>query len=172
MEQKTTFRWENALFWLLLLIHILPVLQNKYFLTGDGPSHVYNAKVVLDYIQDHNWDFYSEYYDFNANLEPNWLSHAILAALISIFPDFLADKILVLAYLLLFAFGWRFLIRQINPQNAFIVLIGLPFMYQRTFQMGFYNYSLSIALMFWVVGYWIKHKEDLKLKRLIYLMLL
>ncbi|MEM6800433.1 MAG: hypothetical protein AAF696_03460 [Bacteroidota bacterium] len=166
MQQKQNIHLENFLYWLLLAIHLLPILQNKYFLTGDGPSHVYNAKVVLDYVQDKNWDFYEQYYEFNSKAEPNWLSHALLASLISIFPDYLAEKILILLYALVFIFAWRFLIRQINPQNYFIVLLGIPFVFQHTFQKGFYNYSFSIALMFWVLAYWLKIRQALSPKAL------
>lgn len=166
MPQKQHIQLEKFLFWLLLAIHLLPILQNKYFLTGDGPSHVYNAKVVLDYVQDKNLDFYEQYYEFNSKAEPNWLSHALLASLISVFPDYLAEKILIFLYVLSFIFGWRFLIRQINPQNYFIVLLGIPFVFQHTFQKGFYNYSFSIALLFWVLGYWLKVRQKLSFKHL------
>ena len=160
---------EPYIFWALLFVHLFPILSNQYFLTGDGPSHVYNAKVVLDHVQGNDWDFYSEYYTFNTYPEPNWASHFLLAGLLLVFPDFLAEKILLIFYVIAFAYCWRLLIRQINPQNSFIALLGLPFIFHRTFQMGFYNYSLSFVLMFWVLAYWLKYREELKGKRLIML---
>ena len=159
-------------FWLVLAIHLIPVWESQYFLTGDGPSHVYNAKVVLDYVQNHNWDFYREYYSFNTYPEPNWMSHFLLAGMLTVLPDFLADKLLVTIYILVFGLSWRFLIRQINPANTLILLAGLPFIFHRTFQMGFYNYALGIAGMMLVVAYWLKNRSTLNTKKSVLLSIL
>lgn len=160
---------EPYIYWTLLFVHLFPILSNQYFLTGDGPSHVYNAKVVLDYVQGNDWDFYSEYYTFNSYPEPNWASHFLLAGLLLVFPDFLAEKILLIFYVVAFAYCWRLLVRQINPVNSFLALLGLPFVFHRTLQMGFYNYSLSFVLLFWVLAYWLKYRENLSRKRVLIL---
>lgn len=167
--QRSFSHIEPYIFWTLVFLHLFPILSNQYFLTGDGPSHVYNAKVVLDFVQGNNWDFYSDYYTFNYYPEPNWASHFLLAGLLLVFSDFLAEKVLLIFYVLAFAYCWRLLIRQINPENRFIALLGLPFIFHRTFQMGFYNYSLSFVLLFWILAYWLKHREDLTGKHMMML---
>ena len=88
------------------------------------------------------------------------MSHFLLAGLLTIFPDYLADKILVTFYVIAFGLAWRFLARQINPENTLILLAGLPFVFHRTFQMGFYNYSLGIVGMMLVVAYWLKYHKN------------
>ena len=157
---------EPLFYWLILAIHLIPVWESQYFLTGDGPSHVYNAKVILDYTFNQNWDFYDEYYSFNTYPEPNWTSHFLLAGLLTIFPDFWAEKLLITFYIITFGLSWRFLIRQINPENTLILLAGLPFIFHRTFQMGFYNYSFGIAVMLLLVAYWLKFRKELDANRI------
>lgn len=79
---------EFFLFYALLIVFLIPVWGNKYFLTGDGPCHLYNSKILLDFITSNNPEFYKEYYVLNKNLEPNWFSHIILAFLLYFSPYF------------------------------------------------------------------------------------
>ena len=157
---------ETLLLVISLVLYLFPVLTNKYFVTGDGPCHLYNSRVFLDFITGTNVDFYSDYYTLNQNFEPNWFSHIILAGLLTIFPGYLAEKVFITSYIVLFAFSFRFLIRQINKDNTFIVLLGLPFMYTHTLQMGFFNYSFSFIFYFFTVGYWLKHHDNFTLLKL------
>ncbi|MFH2142098.1 MAG: hypothetical protein ABIJ97_06735 [Bacteroidota bacterium] len=168
----SSIKYIDVLTFLVIVISLIPVITNKYFLTGDGPCHVYNSKVLLDYLTGTNVDFYDMFYYLNKNFEPNWFSHFSLLILLKLFPAFLAEKILIIFYILLFSFSLKYLIKIINPSNAFIVLLGLPFIFQFTFQMGFYNYSFSFAFMFLSLGYWLKHQENLTINRALILSLL
>jgi hypothetical protein len=153
--------FEKILFIILLAFSLFPVLSNKYFITGDGPCHLYNSKVLLDFISSHNLDFYNDYYILNRNLDPNWFSHITLAFLLSFLPDFLAEKIFISAYIILFAIGLRWILKAINRENTFLVFLGLPFIFHHTFQMGFFNYSFSFVFYFFSVGYWLRQNSNL-----------
>lgn len=72
---------EKYLFISLIIIFLTPIWGNKYFLTQDGPSHLYNSKILLDFVTSNNLEFYKEYYIVNKQLFPNWFSHIILAFL-------------------------------------------------------------------------------------------
>lgn len=149
---------EPWIFGLLILVNLVPIVFNTYFLTGDGPCHIYNAKVLLDYWTGHNQDFYEPYYDINTNFEPNYLSSYLLAFFLSVLPDYLAEKALLILYVLTFAFSLRWLLGKINPANKVFALAGMPFIYQKPIQMGFFNYSISIALMFLIIAYWLHYR--------------
>ncbi len=148
---------ERLLFAALVLAFLAPIWANEYFLTGDGPCHLYNAKVLLDFFTSHNVDFYSDYYLLNQNTEPNWFSHIALAFLLNFFPGQVAEKVFLTVYVLSFAFILRALIKSIDPENTFLVLVGLPFMMHHTFQMGFYNYSFGFVFFFLSLWYWIRN---------------
>jgi len=151
---------EYTLFWVLLALNLVPIWSVHYFLTGDGPCHLYNARVLLDFLHEGEaGSFYAQWMYLNTAIEPNWFSHATMALLMELgFQPFLAEKLLQTFYVLAFGLGLRFLIRQLNPNGLFLSTFGLLLTYHHVFQMGFYNYSCSLALMFWVCGHWLKFR--------------
>ncbi len=163
-------QFETVLFFVLLFVFILPIWWNKYFLTGDGPCHLYNSKVLLDFVTSHNLDFYKQYYQLNENPEPNWFSHVSLAFLLYLFPGFLAEKIFLTIYVILFAIGLRLLLKAINSKNTYITIMGLLFVFHHPLQMGFYNYSFSFVFFFFSVWYWLKNYPVFKFHQVLLFM--
>lgn len=163
---------EKILFVTLILISLIPIWQSKYFLTQDGPCHLYNSKVLLDYITSNNVELYNKYYYLNPNIEPNWFGHLSLVILLFLLPPFLAEKILLSLYVVLYPILLRSLLRIINENSVFLSLLGFPFLYHFTFQMGFYNFSFSILFFLWAVRYWMKHQSAFSHKKLLIFALL
>lgn len=162
-------RWSKWIFHLLLLFQLLYVWQQKYFLTADGPAHIYNAKVLLDFFTGSNTAFYSVYYDLRLELFPNWFTHAALALLMLICNPFVAEKILVSGYAILFALSLRFMARQWSGSaNPFTVLVFL-FVFHYLLYFGFYNYCFSIPFAFVFIGYWKKLRNQAAIKQLVVL---
>lgn len=155
----------NTFFYVGLLILLIPIWQNKYFLTGDGPCHLYNAKVLGDLFLGNHTEFYSQYYSINSELEPNWLTHFLYAVLQYVFPPYLAEKLLLTTYVLTFAFGLRRLLRTINPKAEWLVLLGMPLVYQKVLLYGFFNCAFSYVIFFYILDYWLRHKDQLTWKR-------
>ena len=150
---------ERVVFSILLMACLLPLWTSAYFLTGDGPCHLHNARVLLDWMRDQHRPFYDGFYWLNRNFEPNWFSHLALAGLLRFFEPPVAEKLFLSAYVLCFGLGWRYLIRQINPDNVFLSAVGLLFVWHKVLMMGFYNYAFSIALFFWIAGFWLRHRQ-------------
>lgn len=155
-------RIEKYLFYILVLMALSIVLIPKYYITGDGASHTYNAKILFDYVFGRERDFYKEFYTINRSIDPNWMSHLMLGFFLQIFPMWFADKLFQIIYVILFAWGFRYLIRCIHQENSFLSFLFFPFLFTLTFQQGFYNYNLSLALMFFTIGYYIRTKENLE----------
>lgn len=153
-------KFEKQLFHFLVLLALSIIIIPKYYITGDGASHVYNAKVLFDYLFGNERDFYKEFYQINRALDPNWMSHLLLGFFLQIFPAWLADKFFQIIYVLTFAYGFRYLIKQINTENTFLSFLFFPFLFTLPFQQGFYNYVLALTLLFWTVAYYIKTKND------------
>ena len=133
---------ESILFFILLIGSLVPLWLHPYYLTGDGPCHVYNAKIVFDLWLDHDYDFYNPYFYLHRILLPNWFSHFWLGLLLQFFSPALAEKILLSAYVILLPISVRYAIKQVNPQSQYLALLAFPFIYNRVFQMGFYNLHL------------------------------
>ena len=169
---KSRFAWpsERHFFYLCLLLTLAPIwLSGRFFVTGDGPCHVYNARVLLDFMLGRHREFYEPFYFLNTNFDPNWLSHLALAVLQLLVAPEVAEKLLLSGLMLLFGFGLRYLMRRINPNALFLSSLGLLFAWHQLLQAGFYNFAFSIAIFFWVCGYWLKYRGQWTTLRLLVL---
>lgn len=155
-------RAEKSLFLFLVALALAIVLIPRFYITGDGPSHTYNAKVLFDMVFNHGREFYSGYFTINRNIDPNWTGHLILGVLLQVMPYWLADKCLQVTYILVFAFGFRYCIKAIHAENSFLSFLFFPWLFSLAFQEGFYNYSLALGLMFWSMGYFLQVKDHLE----------
>lgn len=141
---------EGVLFALLILAYLLPVWSNVYFLTVDGPSHLYNAKVLTEMLRGEHASFFQQFYVLNDSVNPNWSGHLFLALLMLVLPPILAEKLLITAYLLLFLFAFRGLLRSSKLYGP-LLLLAAVFSYSSALQSGFWNFVLSTALYFFML---------------------
>lgn len=157
---------ESIIFYGFLIVALIPIWSQRFFVTGDGPCHVYNSRVLLDFFLDKHYNFYSPFYTLNRNFDPNWLGHLWLAFFQqSGFAPEMSEKLFLTGYILLFAFGLRFILSQINKESIFLSSIGLLFAWHHLLQQGFYNYSISVALFFWVCGFWLKYRNNMDINK-------
>jgi len=138
---------------------LLQVWLPQYYLTGDGPSHVYNAQVLHDLWAKKNVAFYSRFYRLVYEPNPNWLSTAAIAALMCLVNGIVAEKIFLTVYISLYVGGFYLLLRKIGNNVSFLVVVFLVFVFPQSLAKGFYNFSFSIALYFWVVWGWLRFLE-------------
>jgi hypothetical protein len=143
----------------MLILCLVPVWSVTFFVTGDGPCHLYNSKILLDWFNGHNRAFYDPFYFINTNFDPNWLFNLITFPLVGFLGPATTDKFFFTLYVAGFGFGFRFLINQMNPEAKFISTIGLLFCFHKLLMTGFLNNSLSIVLWFWVAGWWWKNRN-------------
>jgi hypothetical protein len=152
--------------WLLFAGYAICLLQiwwPAYFATGDGPCHVYNAQIIHDLMIDKNTSFYNHYYLLSDTPNPNWLTHILLALLMFIVNGVIAEKILLTAYVLLFVFGFTTLLKRLANGNAYLPLFAFLFVINAILIKGFYNFSFSIAIFFWLVEIWMQYIDTRKL---------
>lgn len=169
---KPKLQVKHLLYFIVLMLALWPILGNPVFITNDGPCHLYNASTILDILGNSSDSFFSNWYDWNTNPEPNWSSHFVLAVLQLIFSGIIAEKVFLSIYVLGFFFGFRYLVKSVYPENEWLVFLALPFIFHKIVLMGFYNNSLSIVVMFWVLGFWCRIREKVTLAQTIKLMLL
>ncbi|MBC7884533.1 MAG: hypothetical protein H7X99_03615, partial [Saprospiraceae bacterium] len=162
----------NYVFYGLVIVLLYPILINKWFVSGDGPCHLYNAKVLKDMILGQESPFYETFYRFNFTLAPNLFDHIVLGILQMIFSPSLSERLFLSMYILMFCFGVRFLMNEIQPKSTWAAIPVLIFVYHHLLLKGFFNFSFSIAASFWVIGYWLKHRDSFKLKQSLILCIL
>ncbi len=165
-------KYEVYFFYSIVLINLIPLFITKYFPTVDGPAHLYNARLIIDLLAN-NASPLAEYFVFNSNLNPNWSAHFILSGLLLIFPAFLAEKILLMSYLLFFPVSFRFLFKTLNIQENYLLYFIFPFTYSFMFYFGFYNFHIGLIFFFITIGFWVKFlKSGLNYPRLLLLLFL
>lgn len=156
---KKTNTLEPILFYAFLALLLVPVWSVDFFVTGDGPCHLHNSRILIDWWQGGK-GFYDPFYYLNHDFNPNWLYTLITVPLLSIFKAHWTEKIFFTLYVLGFGLGFRFLISEINPKAKFISSIGLLFCYHNLVIKGFFNNSLSFVIWFWVVRWWWRKRND------------
>ncbi len=171
MNIKKILLNEKAFFWLIILLNAIPVLSLKFFLTLDGPAHLYNGNVIKNLIVG-NSPLISSLFEFNSIITPNWSGHFILAVLSLVFNGFLTEKIFILLYLIFMPVSFRYMISSISTSNRNLSYLIFPFTYAFLFQCGFFNFCIAFIFMFFTLGYWYKNGEKPRLKHIIILCLL
>ena len=137
----------------------------RFLPTTDGPTHVYNAGILIELLTGgHDAPRFTEYFELNPRLVPNWTGHALLALLMTVLAPAAAEKLLVSGYILLFLGGLRYLVQSVQPGRGWVAFLGLPLVYHWPLQMGFYNFSYSLALFVIAVGFWWRRRASLTLR--------
>lgn len=147
---------EQVIFWLLVLLYALPIWRWHYFLTIDGPTHLYNAWLLKTMLLAPHSVFH-QWLAFNLNPEPNYLSHLLLGGLLTVLPPWLAEKLVQTAYVVGLPLAMRYLIRSWQPAAGFLATLVFPLIYSVVFLFGFYNFCLSLVMLLLVLGYWKRH---------------
>lgn len=160
---RLLIKYEPVIFYGMVLIYATPVLFLHFFPTVDGPAHLYNSNLLNSYFSSASSTAHN-YFQFNAEPEPNWLGHLLLCILNLFLPSFIAEKIVLLLYVFLLPVTFRLLVNRLKPDNIIAVYFIFPFIYSFLFYLGFFNFCLSIGLLFGVLYYWLNHREFYTLK--------
>jgi hypothetical protein len=161
---------EAVAFWALALLHLIPVWAFHYLPTQDGPSHLANAQILKDYGTPAAG--YEAFFEVRWDPLPNWTSHLVLAGLLYLAPPLVAEKLLVSLYVLGFAGAYRYFVGSFGERCRPLSWAGLLFIYNRCFWMGFYNYCLSLVLLWIILGYCVRRRGALRVPQAAVLLLL
>jgi hypothetical protein len=147
---------ERNIFYALLGFNVFMMLTVKFYPSMDGPSHLYNSKLIAHLLKGDS-PAINEFYTLNKMIIPNWTSHFILSLFNLFLPAWVAEKILLVFYLCGISISFRLLIKQLCPDNPAMSLFIIPFAYSFLFYLGFYNYCLSFVFLFFTLFYWLKN---------------
>ncbi|MHC1776774.1 MAG: hypothetical protein AB9834_15335 [Lentimicrobium sp.] len=158
---KSVFSEKN-LFILFSIANIIPVCLTSFIGSLDGPQHLYVSNIIVQLIKGN--ESYQQFYLMNQPIIGNVLGNYILALFNLFLPAWLAEKIFIITYLVSLTYGFRYLVISIKGSSGYLTLLIFPFSYHLLFMMGYYNFSLSIAIMFISLGFWIRHHKKFTLK--------
>lgn len=146
---------EPLFFLLVTVLNLFPVAFSAFFPTMDGAAHLYNSNLINDLLFNPTSTLH-RFFLFTPELLPNWTGHTILCFFNFFFPAFVAEKVLVLFYLIGLPYAFRNLLKVIYPENIVLSYFIFPFTYSFFFFLGFYNFSIALVFFFAGLAYWIK----------------
>jgi hypothetical protein len=155
---------------LLVLAYIVWILSLPAWPSQDGPIHLYYVHVMRELLS-HHATVYSRYYTIKHILPPYALYYYALLALSKLCSLLLADRLILCAYLVLFVFGFRYMAQKIGPSADLATLLAVVLALNWSAGMGFLNYCLSLALVFWAIGLWLRFTGRSLGARLVFLLL-
>jgi len=161
----------SKLFLLVVLLHVLPIWLFGYFATQDGPSHLHNSRVMLDYL-GRGSPIFQQYYEVRPNLGGNVLSQIALIALNSVTPAWFADKVFLTIYVILMSCGFWYAVGAVRPEARVLSFLVFPFVYSAWIHLGLYNFCTGIAVFLFVIGYFIRHQVERGIRHIATLTLL
>ncbi len=146
-----------------LVVLLVPVWAFPYFPSQDGPTHVENARILLDYARP-DQQALRVFYERSLDPVPNWLSHLSLSALLTVFAPRSADKIFLSLYVLALPLAFSYAVRSFPPVGSSRMLFVLPFVYNNFLYLGFYNLVFSAVPYLLVMGYWLRQESRFRLR--------
>lgn len=154
----------------LVITYIVWILSLPSWPSQDGPIHLYYVHVIRELL----WNpqaIYSRYYTIKHLLPPYALYYYLLLALSKFCSLLLADRIVLCVYFALFVFGFRYIAVKIGPSADLSTLLAVVLALNWSTGMGFLNHCLSLALVFWAIGVWLRFTERSLGARIIFLLL-
>jgi len=137
----------------------VPIWVFEYFPTQDGPAHLYNALILKELAGPETRAH--EFFELRLQALPNLTTQAILTALCWILHPLVAEKTFLTAHVLAFALAFRYVVSLANPGCGVAPILALVFVFNRCFWMGFYNYCLSMDVLFFGIGFYLSCREHL-----------
>jgi hypothetical protein len=152
----------------LLSAQILLPWTVPHFVTQDGPSHVSSALTGL-HVLLHRHSLQRTLYHFRPGIVPNWTSTVLLAAIAPVVGPANAERVMVDLCVFLGVFSFHYAACSLAGRR--LGLTPLPnFLFNTWFLwLGFYNFSLGMALCPLAIGYFIRHRPAFTLKHAVIL---
>jgi hypothetical protein len=140
----------EPLFWILVAAVALAILFLPYPVSQDGPSHVYNGRLFVDWWTGRD-AFARDWHVRTPSLTTNWSGTLLYAALAGLDPTW-AERVGMLAPLLLVALGWRHFVRARPVRNAFVLPLGVLVAAGAPLFLGFTTYLLGLGVALVAMG--------------------
>ena len=163
MAVITGKRIEQLIFLLLVAWLLIPVFQYSAFYTNDGSPHLYNSQILKEMMLG-NGAVYEPYFQLNTRPEPNWMGHVLLVGLLLFTDPLVAEKLLIAILIGLFMFGYRYLVSSMKKQALWTSYLASVFAYSFPLYIGFFNFYLGLAVLFFTLGFWMRVSDKLNWK--------
>jgi hypothetical protein len=124
-----------------------------WFVTQDGPAHIYNAQIIACSFDPHSP--FESFYTVRWQPIPNWTGHLALAAMMAVLPAWVADRIMTSTTLLGFAAATFWLrLRVYGEHSAGAALWCALLATNICWLLGFHSFMLGSCMFATTLGFW------------------
>ena len=173
MTSFTSIKPSTWLFYIgLVVVCTSPVWGVTYFVNQDGSGHIHTASLMGQLLAGN--EATAEIYKFNSLSVPNSSGHWVLLFLLQFFSAFIVTKIFVTLSFALFVAGTGWLRVQIGGPGGVktSLMIGAAMGFNWLWLVGFYNFTIGVIGLMFVLGYFYRRRERLGVADTILLSLL
>lgn len=165
MRTNTKYPNEKIFFSFLIFVGLFPIILSKYYLTLDGPGHIYNGSIIKELILGNHQEF-ANLFKINSLPVPNWISHFLFATFGLTLPDYLSEKLVLGIYLILFPLFFRKIVLWFKPQNYILSYFGILFTHNHLLYLGSYNLIYALTFFFITTYYILKYSNDINIRNI------
>ena len=129
----------------MLVYSVMLFWKYDFYLTMDGPSHLYNSSLLNFYDKS---DFLKQYLEKNNPLLlPNYTDHIILQFLFKFFSTTIAHKLLLCIIVIFIPITFKLAIRAVSNNKGNFSFMIFPLLFNSLLHFGFYNFNLAFVFL-------------------------
>jgi len=148
----------NILFVLFAIGNLISLWVLDYFPSVDGPAHVSLVHAWINY-DNPEIGIYREFYEKSSLNTPNLFIYASLYLLMTLFPPFVSEKILLSIFVVGLPYAIRYMTTSLDPKGGVVALLSFPIAFNYITYFGFYNFLFGIIAYCLFIGYWMRHRH-------------
>jgi len=156
----------NLLFIVFSIGNLLSLWVLNYFPSVDGPAHVSLVHAWINY-DNPEIGVYREFYEKSSLNSPNLFIYASLYLLMTFFPPFVAEKILLSFLVVGLPYAVRYMTTSLDPRGGVVALLAFPITFNYITYFGFYNFLFGLIAYCLFIGYWIRRRGVLSSKNIL-----
>lgn len=159
LAQGDSPRWSLITFAVLLLPVVIAIWCVPWFVTLDGPAHLYNAEIISEALRGQS--LVRDLYVVHWTPLPNVAGHWLLAALLHVIPAWTADRLMMTLTSVGLAGAALWLRWRVAGWQGMVLLAPLTVSLALNFMWlwGFYNFLLGAGLFGITLRYWWAGRE-------------
>ncbi len=170
MFSDKLIKWEKYFFLLLVAVHLIPILSVDFFVTLDGPAHVYHASLISRLLSGNTHA--SEFMILNPEPVPYWTAQFILSVMNQFFSGNISEKIFIGIYVVTLPIAFRKFILTVSAQSAWVSYLIFPFIYSFLLYIGFYNFCIALPVFFFTLHVFLSGKIAMNRNKILILLIL
>ena len=151
--------WGLVVFGVLALPVLIVIWCLPWFVTQDGPLHLYNAHIMIELLKSHSP--LQEIYAVRWDPLPYWGAHAALTALMSFLSDRAADRVMLTLTSIGFAGSMLWLRWRVAGWEGMTIAAPLAVLVSLNalWLLGLYSFLLGSCLFIITLGVWWSGRE-------------